>query len=946
MTKNNFKFFVAAIVTIITIFTIAIPISMKAYAATTYSVIFPVNNNCTIYRYQKYDPRYKDHDGVDIHSSGDDTIYAAKGGTVEKIANDCDHIDWAKYHDTKDPHYSTGGNMILIKGDDNMYYWYMHLKQNTIKVKKGQRVEAGQAIATMGSSGQSTGKHLHFVMTTNSSYQNRIIANPVGTYNGQVYYSNGPYNESVKTLSSISISTSATKTEYWRYEKINTNGLIVKVTYSDKSTKNITSGFKVTFDSNQVGTRPVNISYTEGGVTKTTSYNVKVSNPFNGEGTASNPYQISNADDLFRLAKVTNNPTNYNNAYGKLSYIQTDDINLENKKFTPIGKYWTGTTYDLNYIFDGTYNGNYHKITNLLVNGNNPYQGLFGHIHTNGIVENLSVNGIVNNTESQSGGIVGEIAYGGTIRNCDFTGSVTANVSVGGIVGSVWGGMNIENCYCNATITASVNQAGGIIGVANLGADQNSKNGILKNCYFTGIINCEDNSGGICGSYFIQSNNANTFSTNNCYYLNTACNGAVNNSSFSGSDELDMKSLKEASSKLGYPYIDGIDGINDGYPVFEWQGNPYTFKGSGTESDPYLITNAEELKAMRDLVNSTHFNPTYGHAYYIQTEDITLQQNEPWTPIGLGYDDENGQIGMGAYNYQSRMFYGVYDGNQHTIYNLIANKNYKYSGMFGYVRGEQAVIKNLAVEGLIYTKESSSGGGCAGGIAGGLHYGATIENCAFIGNITGNTSAGGITGTIWMGGTIKNCYHLGECYSNDATGGISGVVQFGNATTVKALIENCYHADGTMNSTNSGGIVGKCIPGNEGVTNTVILNNCYAEYGSANTSMISNATSDNTAVFSTDLVKGIAANLGVPFVDNPNESFYNGYPIFEWQVPVIGDCNNDGTFTMADAVMLQKWLVNDGTQLINWEAADLDKSYTINVFDLCFMKEMLLTNVE
>lgn len=92
-------------------------------------------------------------------------------------------------------------------------------------------------------------------------------------------------------------------------------------------------------------------------------------------------------------------------------------------------------------------------------------------------------------------------------------------------------------------------------------------------------------------------------------------------------------------------------------------------------------------------------------------------------------------------------------------------------------------------------------------------------------------------------------------------------------------------------------------------------------------------------------LKEASSKLGYPYIDGI-DGINDGYPVFEWQVPVIGDCNNDGAFTMADAVMLQKWLVNDGTQLTNWEAADLDKSHTINVFDLCFMKEMLLTNVK
>lgn len=75
----------------------------------------------------------------------------------------------------------------------------------------------------------------------------------------QIYVRPNYTGTAVKQLSSISISTAASKSQYWKYEQPNTNGLILKVTYSDNSTKTITSGYKATFDATEVGTRPINI---------------------------------------------------------------------------------------------------------------------------------------------------------------------------------------------------------------------------------------------------------------------------------------------------------------------------------------------------------------------------------------------------------------------------------------------------------------------------------------------------------------------------------------------------------------------------------------------------------------------------------------------------------------------------------------------------------------
>lgn len=184
------------IISIITVFVLLLSVmsvmqyDIRVYAATDYNFCFPVNNGVKIAYYQGYTAAYgADHDGIDIHSNGDDTIYAAYDGVVEDTANSCPHINYGG----KCAHWTTYGNYIRIKGDNGIYFYYGHLKQNGLKVKKGDKVKKGQPIAVMGSSGYSTGKHLHFEIRKTTSSSTRLNANPKGTLNGLVTYKNGSY---------------------------------------------------------------------------------------------------------------------------------------------------------------------------------------------------------------------------------------------------------------------------------------------------------------------------------------------------------------------------------------------------------------------------------------------------------------------------------------------------------------------------------------------------------------------------------------------------------------------------------------------------------------------------------------------------------------------------------------------------------------------------------
>jgi hypothetical protein len=61
------------------------------------------------------------------------------------------------------------GNHVVVAHDDGTYTTYAHLKRGSLRVDPGQRVEAGQAIAACGNSGNSTEPHLHFQVQDRSS---------------------------------------------------------------------------------------------------------------------------------------------------------------------------------------------------------------------------------------------------------------------------------------------------------------------------------------------------------------------------------------------------------------------------------------------------------------------------------------------------------------------------------------------------------------------------------------------------------------------------------------------------------------------------------------------------------------------------------------------------------------------------------------------------------
>ena len=98
-------------------------------------------------------------------------------------------------------------------------------------------------------------------------------------------------------------------------------------------------------------------------------------------------------------------------------------------------------------------------------------------------------------------------------------------------------------------------------------------------------------------------------------------------------------------------------------------------------SNMVKISTAEELKAFRDDVNSGN---TYEGKYVYLANDITLDINEEWEPIGY-YSQDTESIRKVLENEKNKPFSGIFDGHGHTINNMHINTSNIVQGLFGLV---------------------------------------------------------------------------------------------------------------------------------------------------------------------------------------------------------------------------------------------------------------------
>ena len=467
-------------------------------------------------------------------------------------------------------------------------------------------------------------------------------------------------------------------------------------------------------------------------------------------------YSISDSDELLQFADYVNAGRRTD---GVTFYLKHDIKLSSNKEWAPIGS--------TENIFAGTLDGCGFAITNMNTLNTAFYTeaGLFSYL--SGTVINLGVAG--RSEGSVHAGGIAAVTFGAKITNCWSAVRVKA-ADAGGIVGNATDTV-ITNCTCYNSVTGTV----------NVGATVGKLSGLskLEWCYYPFVVNNMTN-------YSAYGSMDSTCTVTAYGFIPTPdmCGLGRDVEIFGTKSEnlTDLLNIWVDNQRGDVFYRSWIFDINDEnlektggrfpslrYPNYVSPETPvYTATSSMTtlyeidadaeKGASYSISTAAELGYLAEFVNRGR--NTKGATFFL-TADLSIITKEAhykdfytgdsWIPIG---------------DTPENAFRGVFDGQGFMINEVEFSNKSDFSGLFGYIDDNDAVVKNVAVTGSILDGETS------GGIVGELVNG-TVKNSWYAGNVWGDDYAGGIAGIV-RDGRIENCVYYGTASSRDYAGGIAG----------------------------------------------------------------------------------------------------------------------------------------------------------------------------
>lgn len=337
-------------------------------------------------------------------------------------------------------------------------------------------------------------------------------------------------------------------------------------------------------------------------------------------------YQISSEKELKWFVNAVNGGNTAIN--GAL----TTDIALSTAEGTAGNWYPIGN--DKN-SYKGTFDGQNHRVTGIVIRGEKNEQGFFGNIDGKGTVKNLKISGDINVTGDSlsTGGIAGYLE--GKIIYCEYSGSVSGGMYVGGITGQT--GLNAKVTECRNTASVAGTQSiGGITGAVSYGTiskcintgsvgteDKSQQAGgivglmsnyaVVEGCYNTGTVIGKKNLGGLAGEatvcavpqgcYNIGSvafgintggsvgsytGSAYISQTTGSFYL-AESQAAATDKTATGASSATMKTarfVKELNQQIGTEYFaEDTEKLNGGYPILKWQTEGSSEGGSTTKPE-------------------------------------------------------------------------------------------------------------------------------------------------------------------------------------------------------------------------------------------------------------------------------------------------------------------------------------------------------------------------
>jgi len=440
---------------------------------------------------------------------------------------------------------------------------------------------------------------------------------------------------------------------------------------------------------------------------------------WDGNGTKDSPWLIATTTDLDALADGVNGGTDYYGNYFCLDEDLTygDGTGSGDANFTPIGHAERGTA------FRGHFNGQRHIISGIILEKAYYFSGLFGHIGSDGYVENVILDhaNVVGKNGTHTGGIAG--TNDGTVANCIVANSfVDGNAYGGAIVGGETSGTLVTNYYINTKVFTMTSNVGAS------GQDRDGARGINTFVRQNGNIDIT-----------VQQDPILTYQGTD-YWVNgseiTVDAVLKTTAGYTG----EIRAYYGESTFHSFPTVDSEGKTT---LTFSMPGNRVVIRPMPVE-DLSTIYNVDQMELLHQK--------SVSEEYYTDNKTFVLANDLDFSSV-LPDDYGCNYHGIGRYNpsnMSSYYFSGTFDGQGHTVSGIINNDAQPTCkelgvGMFPYISG-YGTVKNLTIDNSTFS--------CVGNQD---YYGALadysdghIENChvgsGVVINGIASFSTGGLVG--------------------------------------------------------------------------------------------------------------------------------------------------------------------------------------------------------